>query len=135
MNKTEKAIYELLKKGVLFRDEKGIYTIFPQKLLIQASGKGESSVRRILKSLEEQGYIIRKLYREVNLMKFYFLKEEDLTGLKIIDRSENEPSPLENCHPLPLENDDSYTFRVGEIPPEENGIIVQKSFHPHIERS
>ena len=113
MNKTEKAIYELLKKGVLFRDEKGIYTIFPQKLLIQASGKGESSVRRILKSLEEQGYIIRKLYREVNLMKFYFLKEEDLTGLKIIDRSENEPSPLkndrpssENCTPS-LENDRS----------------------------
>ena len=127
MNKTEKAIYELLKKGVLFRDEKGIYTIFPQKLLIQASGKGESSVRRILKSLEEQGYIIRKLYREVNLMKFYFLKEEDLTGLEIIDRSENcppslendrpslencpsplknEPSPLEN-EPSPLENDRS----------------------------
>ena len=113
MNKTEKAIYELLKKGVLFRDEKGIYTIFPQKLLIQASGKGESSVRRILKSLEEQGYIIRKLYREINLMKFYFLKEEDLTGLKIIDRSENEPSPLkndrpssENCTPS-LENDRS----------------------------
>ena len=104
MNKTEKAIYELLKKGVLFRDEKGIYTIFPQKLLIQASGKGESSVRRILKSLEEQGYIIRKLYREVNLMKFYFLKEEDLTGLKIIDRSENEPSPLKN-EPSPLKND------------------------------
>ena len=103
MNKTEKAIYELLKKGVLFRDEKGIYTIFPQKLLIQASGKGESSVRRILKSLEEQGYIIRKLYREVNLMKFYFLKEEDLTGLKIIDRSENEPSPLKN-EPSPSEN-------------------------------
>ncbi|MEE3451660.1 MAG: hypothetical protein VZR27_13390, partial [Acutalibacteraceae bacterium] len=102
MNKTEKTIYELLKKGVLFRDETGIYTIFPQKLLIQASGKGESSVRRILKSLEEQGYIIRKLYREVNLMKFYFLKEEDLTGLKIIDRSENEPSPLEMVR-APLE--------------------------------
>ena len=30
MNKTEKAIYELLKKSVLSRDEKGIYTIFPQ---------------------------------------------------------------------------------------------------------
>ena len=38
MNKTEKTIYELLKKGVLFRDETGIYSIFPQKLLVQESG-------------------------------------------------------------------------------------------------
>ena len=37
MNKTEEKIYELLKSNVLFRDEKGIYTIFPQKLLIKAS--------------------------------------------------------------------------------------------------
>ena len=113
MNKTEKAIYELLKKGVLFRDEKGIYTIFPQKLLIQASGKSERTIQYGLKSLENQKYIIRIMYQEVNLMKFYFLKEEDLTGLKIIDRSENEPSPLkndrpssENCTPS-LENDRS----------------------------
>ena len=113
MNKTEKAIYELLKKGVLFRDEKGIYTIFPQKLLIKASGKSERTIRYVLKNLEDQKYIIRIMYQEVNLMKFYFLKEEDLTGLKIIDRSENEPSPLkndrpssENCTPS-LENDRS----------------------------
>ena len=113
MNKTEKAIYELLKKGVLFRDEKGIYTIFPQKLLIKASGKSERTIRYVLKNLEDQKYIIRIMYQEVNLMKFYFLKEEDLTGLKIIDRSENEPSPLkndrpssENCTPS-LENDTS----------------------------
>ena len=99
MNKTEKAIYELLKKGVLFRDEKGIYTIFPQKLLIQASGKSERTIQYGLKSLENQKYIIRIMYQEVNLMKFYFLKEEDLTGLKIIDRSENEPSPLKNDRP------------------------------------
>ena len=72
MNKTEKAIYELLKKSVLFRDEKGIYTIFPQKLLIQASGKSERTVQRALEGIEKQGYIIRKLYREVNLMKFYY---------------------------------------------------------------
>ena len=113
MNKTEKAIYELLKKSVLFRDEKGIYTIFPQKLLIKASGKSERTIRYVLKNLEDQKYIIRIMYQEVNLMKFYFLKEEDLTGLKIIDRSENEPSPLkndrpssENCTPS-LENDRS----------------------------
>ena len=170
MNKTEKTIYELLKKGVLFRDETGIYSIFPQKLLVQESGKSERTVQYALKSLEEQGYIIRELHREVNLLRIYFLKKETFAECKIIDRFENdrppfenctsplesctsplesctsplenEPSPLENCtsplencHPLPLENDDSYTLRVGEIPPEENGIIVQKSFHPHIERS
>ena len=106
MNKTEKAIYELLKKGVLFRDEKGIYTIFPQKLLIQASGKSERTVQRALEGIEKQGYIIRNLYREVNLMKFYFLKEEDLTGLKIIDRSENDTSPSEN-DTSPSKNDTS----------------------------
>ena len=103
MNKTEKAIYELLKKSVLFRDEKGIYTIFPQKLLIQASGKSERTVQYSLKSLEEQKYIVRIMYQEVNLMKFYFLKEEDLTGIEIIDRSENCTPSLENCTPS-LEN-------------------------------
>ena len=101
MNKTEKAIYELLKKGVLFRDEKGIYTIFPQKLLIKASGKSERTIRYVLKNLEDQKYIIRIMYQEVNLMKFYFLKEEDLTGLEIIDRSENCPPSSENCPPPP----------------------------------
>ena len=103
MNKTEKAIYELLKKSVLFRDEKGIYTIFPQKLLIKASGKSERTIRYVLKNLEDQKYIIRIMYQEVNLMKFYFLKEEDLTGLEIIDRSENCPPSSENCSPS-LEN-------------------------------
>ena len=103
MNKTEKVIYELLKKSVLFRDEKGIYTIFPQKLLIQASGKSERTVQYSLKSLEEQKYIVRIMYQEVNLMKFYFLKEEDLTGIEIIDRSENCTPSLENCTPS-LEN-------------------------------
>ena len=103
MNKTEKAIYELLKKSVLFRDEKGIYTIFPQKLLIQASGKSERTVQYGLKSLENQKYIIRIMYQEVNLMKFYFLKEEDLTGLEIIDSSENCTPSSEN-DTLSLEN-------------------------------
>ena len=88
MNKTEKVIYELLKKSVLFRDEKGIYTIFPQKLLIKASGKSERTIRYVLKNLEDQKYIIRIMYQEVNLMKFYFLKEEDLTGLEIIEVDE-----------------------------------------------
>ena len=106
MNKTEKAIYELLKKSVLSRDEKGIYTIFPQKLLIKASGKSERTIRYVLKNLEDQKYIIRIMYQEVNLMKFYFLKEEDLTGLEIIDRSENCTPSLENCTPS-LENDRS----------------------------
>ena len=103
MNKTEKAIYELLKKSVLLRDEKGIYTIFPQKLLIQASGKSERTVQYGLKSLENQKYIIRIMYQEVNLMKFYFLKEEDLTGLEIIDSSENCTPSSEN-DTLSLEN-------------------------------
>ena len=92
MNKTEKLIYEILKKAVFFRDEKGIYTIFPQKLLIDASGKSERTVRYALKNLENDGYIIRIMYQEVNLMKFYFLKENDLTGLEIIDRTENDTS-------------------------------------------
>ena len=70
MNKTEKVIYELLKKSVLFCDEKGIYTIFPQKLLIKASGKSERTVRNSLKELEEQGYIIRELHREAAVSKF-----------------------------------------------------------------
>ena len=92
MNKTEKLIYEILKKAVFFRDEKGIYTIFPQKLLIQASGKSERTVQYTLKNLENDGYITRIMYQEVNLMKFYFLKENDLTGLEIIDRTENDTS-------------------------------------------
>ena len=99
MNKTEKLIYEILKKAVFFRDEKGIYTIFPQKLLIQASGKSERTVQYTLKNLENDGYITRIMYQEVNLMKFYFLKENDLTGLEIIDRTENGTSLSENCPP------------------------------------
>ena len=104
MNKTEKAIYELLKKNVLLRDEKGIYTIFPQKLLIQASGKSDRTVRRALRGLEEIKYISCIMHQEINIVKIYFLKENDLTELEIIDRSENDRPPLENDRP-PLEND------------------------------
>ena len=107
MNKTEKSIYELLRKNVLLRDDQGVYTIFPQKLLIQASGKSERTVRYSLKNLEEKKYIIRELYREINLLKIYFLKEEDLTGLEIIEHLENDTSlfenkssPSERCNPL-----------------------------------
>ncbi len=104
MNKTEKTIYELLKKGVLFRDETGIYSIFPQKLLVQESGKSERTVQRALSGLEEQKYITRIMYQQVNMVRIYFLKEDDLTGCEIIDRFENDRPPLESCT-SPLEND------------------------------
>ena len=104
MNKTEKTIYELLKKGVLFRNETGIYSIFPQKLLVQASGKSERTIQRALSGLEEQQYITRIMHQQVNMVRIYFLKEDDLTGCEIIDRFENDRPPLENDTP-PLEND------------------------------
>ena len=104
MNKSEQKIYELLKSNVLFRDEKGIYTIFPQRLLIEASGKSERTVQRAIKGLEEQRYIFCELNREVNIMKLYFSQKEDLKNTHIIDRrksdtslSENDTSPSENC--------------------------------------
>ena len=103
MNKTEKTIYELLKNGVLFRNETGIYSIFPQKLLVQASGKSERTVQYALKGLEEQHYITRIMYQQVNMVRIYFLREDDLTGCEIIDHFENDRPPLENCTP-PLEN-------------------------------
>ena len=103
MNKSEQKIYELLKSNVLFRDEKGIYTIFPQRLLIEASGKSERTVQRAIKGLEEQRYICCELNREVNIMKLYFSQKEDLKNTHIIDRrksdtslSENDTSPSEN---------------------------------------
>ena len=101
MNKSEEKIYELLKNNELYRDEKGIYTIFPQKLLIEASGKSERTVRYTLRSLEEQKYITREIHKEINLVKFYFSQEEELKNTHIIDRRKNCPSPSENCHTLP----------------------------------
>ena len=97
MNKSEEKIYELLKSNVLLRDEKGVYTIFPQKLLIKASGKSERTVRYTLRSLEEQKYIIREVYQELNLVKFYFSQEEELKNSHIIDRRKNCPPSSENC--------------------------------------
>ncbi len=106
MNKTEEKIYELLKSNVLFRDEKGIYTIFPQKLLIKASGKSERTVQYALKKLEEQKYIVREVYKEINLVKFYFSQEEKMKNSHIIDRRKSCTSPSEN-YTSPSEN---YTF-------------------------
>jgi len=103
MNKTEEKIYELLKSNVLFRDEKGIYTIFPQKLLIKASGKSERTVQYALKKLEEQKYIVREVYKEINLVKFYFSQEEELKNSHIIDRRKSCTSPSEN-YTSPSEN-------------------------------
>ena len=139
MNKTEKAIYELLKKGVLFRDEKGIYTIFPQKLLIQASGKSERTVQYGLKSLENQKYIIRIMYQEVNLMKFYFLKEEDLTGLEIIDSSENCTPSSEN-DTLSLENatlssENCTPSSENDTPSLENATLSSENCTPSLENT
>ena len=141
MNKSEQKIYELLKSNVLFRDEKGIYTIFPQKLLIEASGKSERTIRYILRSLEEQKYIIREVYKEINLVKFYFSQEEELKNSHIIDRRKNCPSPSENCTspsenctsssencPSPSENDISSFYDISET--LEELPIVKRALSP-----
>ena len=88
LSKTEEKIYELLKSNDLYHGEKGVYTVFPQKLLIEKSGKGGSTVRRILKSLEEQEYIHREMMQEENIMLFYF-PNEDFVSRHIHDRYEN----------------------------------------------
>ena len=88
MNKSEEKIYELLKSNELYRDKKGVYTVFPQKLLIEKSGKGERTVRGALKGLEEQGYIYREWLAEEHIMLFYFPKE-DFADRYIHDRYEN----------------------------------------------
>ena len=95
MNKSDKIIYELLKSNDLYRNKKGIYTIFPQKYLILKSGKNERTVQRALKCLEEQGYINRELLQEENLMLYYFPKE-DFTGRHIHNRFEND-TPSTEC--------------------------------------
>ena len=134
MNKSEQKIYELLKSNVLFRDEKGIYTIFPQKLLIEASGKSERTIRYILRSLEEQKYIIREVYKEINLVKFYFSQEGELKNSHIIDRRKNCPSPSENCTsssencPSPSENDISSFYDISET--LEELPIVKRTLSP-----
>ena len=95
LSKTEEKIYELLKSNELYRSEKGVYTVFPQKLLILKSGKGGSTVRRILKSLEKQGYIHREMIQEENIMLFYF-PNEDFTERHIHNKYENE-HPSTEC--------------------------------------
>ena len=100
MNKTEEKIYELLKSNVLFRDEKGIYTIFPQKLLIKASGKSERTVQYALKKLEEQKYIVREVYKEINLVKFSPSENYTSPSENYTSPSENYTSPSENCTSL-----------------------------------
>ena len=102
LSKTEEKIYELLKSNDLYRGEKGVYTVFPQKLLIEKSGKGGSTVRRILKSLEEQEYIHREMIQEENIMLFYF-PNEDFVSRHIHDRYENctvYSDRVRKLHPL-----------------------------------
>ena len=60
LSKNEQKIYELLKNRELYRNEKGIFTMCPQRLLIRLSGKGERTVQYALKNLEKQGYIHRE---------------------------------------------------------------------------
>ena len=111
MNKSEQTIYELLKNSELYRDEKGIYTLFPQEFLIEKSGKSERTVRRILKSLEEQGLIRREMIQEENIILFYLLKE-DFSGRHIHDRfenSDNSEMKKVSTQIVPLKNDPPYT--------------------------
>ena len=93
MNKSEEKIYELLKNSDLYRDEKGIYTIFPQEYLIEKSGKSERTVQYTLKSLETQGYIRREWLANEHLNLFYLLKE-DFSGRHIHDRTENSDNSV-----------------------------------------
>ena len=88
LSKNEEKIYELLKSRELYRNEKGIFTMCPQKLLIRLSGKSERTVRDISKNLEKKGYIHRELLQEENIMLYYFLNE-DFSGRAVYDRYEN----------------------------------------------
>ena len=88
MKKSEQTVYELLKNSELYRDEKGIYTIFPQEYLIKRLGKDERTVRRALKSLEEQNLIRREWLANEHIMLFYFPKE-DFSERHIYDGTEN----------------------------------------------
>ena len=144
MNKSEEKIYELLKSNVLFRDEKGIYTIFPQKLLIEASGKSERTVQRAIKGLEEQRYIFCELNREVNILKIYFSQKEELKNSHIIDRRKNGTSPSENgthspenCRTLPNNtsiNSDKLSSSVNNSPKTDENDTSDKEL-PKIEKT
>ena len=96
LSKNEQKIYELLKNRELYRNEKGIFTMCPQRLLVKLSGKNERTVQRALKGLEEQEYIRREWLAKEHLMLFYFLNE-DFLERTIYDRYENCRHSDENC--------------------------------------
>ena len=132
LKKTEEQIYEMLKNNELYRNEKGIYTIFPQKELIDKSGKSESTVQRALRGIEEQGYIHRERIAEENIMLFYLLKE-DFAGRHIHDRYENDTSSTERLENCPVSKKNTRTFYCTEgsreaITITENVGLVVKNF-------
>ena len=143
LSKTEKNIYELLKSNELYRDEKGVYTVFPQKELIERAGKSERTVRGTLKSLEIQGLISRKWLAEEHLNLFYF-PNEDFSWRVIQEGHENcrhsteseekvaaTPQGVsENCtHSIKVTNTFYCTEGTPEsIPITENVGLVVKNF-------
>ena len=95
LSKTEEKIYELLKSNELYRDKKGVYTVFPREYLILKSGKSEKTVKRALTNLEEQSYIHREWLAEEHIMLFYFTNE-DFAERHIHNRCENDPHSTES---------------------------------------
>ena len=99
----EQKIYEILKNRELYRNEKGIFTMCPQKLLIRLSGKGERTVQYALKNLEKQGYIHREWLADEHIMLYYFPKE-DFADRHIHNRYKNAPHStdcIEKIAPTP----------------------------------
>ena len=102
LSKTEETIYELLKSNELYRDKKGVYTVFPREYMILKSGKSEKTVKRVLTNLEEQSYIHREWIAEEHIMLYYFPKE-DFVSRHIHDRYENctvYSDRVRKLHPL-----------------------------------
>ena len=126
MNKSEQKIYELLKSNELYRDEKGIYTIFPQEYLIEQSGCGGSTIRRILKSLEEQGFIHREWLAKEHLNLFYF-SNEDFSGRTIIDI--NEKSLLKKVSTQKVEQKNCRHSPENEHHSPENCTSSSENYH------
>ena len=99
----EQKIYEILKNRELYRNEKGIFTMCPQKLLIRLSGKGERTVQYALKNLEKQGYTHREWLADEHIMLYYFPKE-DFADRHIHNRYKNAPHStdcIEKIAPIP----------------------------------
>ena len=144
LSKNEQKIFELLKNRELYRNEKGIFTMCPQKLLIRLSGKGERTVQYALKNLEKQGYIHRELLQEENIMLYYFLNE-DFSERTIHDRYENcTPSTIceEKIAPPPQsveKNVTCSTERDKNVTPSTICVAITKSqkkpLLPHLELS